>query len=290
MSSYFGQPNEVVDDANNNNNNEIRFTSEPVLECYCKSQMVLKSKKENKGFYIGCRGYPDCRNSIWLPNSIIEAQVTDEYCDKCKPKRVKKLKFKFERGSVPQHIPLDYITCILCDQELRECLQIQIKSNAVTNESSNTRFPIPSSTITTTTHRNQAPTSRPAPPPQPSQHFRNRSLDDSNNNNNNNDSDNPIYCHCSNLAALKSVRKEGPNQGRQFYSCGQNSCSFFAWKDAADTNQSTFSQPATISRNTNPSLNRNDTRNSLDGVGINCNCGKPAIMLVSLRKIQAKLR
>lgn len=256
----------------------MNFTNEPVFECYCKSQMVLKTKKENKGFYVGCRGYPDCRNSIWLPNSIIEAQVANEYCDRCKPKRVKKLKFKFERGSVPQHIPLEYITCIICDEELRECLQIQIKTNAVSNDNNN-RFPIPTSTNITTSNRNQVPTLRPAPTPQPLQTIRNRSLNDSNEND-----ENPIYCHCSSLAALKSVRKEGPNQGRQFYSCGQNSCNFFAWKDAIDANQinqPTFSQPSNMGRqnmNNNTSVSRNDNRGSIDGGGVNCNCGKPAVM------------
>ena len=54
----------------------------PVLECGCKSQIVLKAKKDNKGFLIGCRAYPACKASIWLPSSIKGATVTDEYCSK----------------------------------------------------------------------------------------------------------------------------------------------------------------------------------------------------------------
>jgi ssDNA-binding Zn-finger/Zn-ribbon topoisomerase 1 len=56
----------------------------PSLECGCKSQIVLKAKKDNKGFLIGCRAFPACKASIWLPTSIKGATATNEYCSKVK--------------------------------------------------------------------------------------------------------------------------------------------------------------------------------------------------------------
>ena len=43
--------------------------------------MVLRTKKDGKGFYLGCKGYPSCNNAIWFPSSIKQATVTDEYCE-----------------------------------------------------------------------------------------------------------------------------------------------------------------------------------------------------------------
>ena len=60
----------------------------PILECGCKSQIVLKAKKDNKGFLIGCRAYPACKASIWLPSSIKSAVATEEYCSKVRRKNV----------------------------------------------------------------------------------------------------------------------------------------------------------------------------------------------------------
>ncbi|WAQ96032.1 TOP3A-like protein [Mya arenaria] len=49
----------------------------------------------------------------------------------------------------------------------------------------------------------------------------------------NNDSANSVVCNCGNDAVLLTVRKEGPNTGRQFYKCGGSTCNFFLWSDEA---------------------------------------------------------
>ena len=38
-----------------------------------------------------------------------------------------------------------------------------------------------------------------------------------------------ISCSCNQLVVSRSVRKEGPNQGRQFFSCATRGCNFFLW-------------------------------------------------------------
>uniref|UniRef100_A0A8C2Z1I6 DNA topoisomerase n=1 Tax=Cyclopterus lumpus TaxID=8103 RepID=A0A8C2Z1I6_CYCLU len=40
-----------------------------------------------------------------------------------------------------------------------------------------------------------------------------------------------IVCNCGQDALLLTVRKDGPNQGRQFYKCNAGSCNFFLWAD-----------------------------------------------------------
>ena len=42
-------------------------------------------------------------------------------------------------------------------------------------------------------------------------------------------------CNCNVRAGGRTVRKDGPNKDRKFFSCGNNrSCEFFAWADADD--------------------------------------------------------
>lgn len=42
-----------------------------------------------------------------------------------------------------------------------------------------------------------------------------------------------VTCRCGQPAPLRTVSKEGPNKGRQFYCCGNmmNGCKFFQWAD-----------------------------------------------------------
>eukprot|EP00795_Rhopilema_esculentum_P009199 gene9199-16873_t len=52
--------------------------------------------------------------------------------------------------------------------------------------------------------------------------------------------DSSVVCDCENVALLLTVRKDGPNQGRQFYKCGNdNKCNFFLWADDGQTNTGT---------------------------------------------------
>ncbi|CAL5367886.1 unnamed protein product [Camellia sinensis] len=49
-----------------------------------ESDMVLKRKPDGN-FMVGCLGYPQCRNVVWLPGSIAEAIVTTNVCSVCSP-------------------------------------------------------------------------------------------------------------------------------------------------------------------------------------------------------------
>ena len=77
-----------------------------------------------------------------------------------------------------------------------------------------------------------------------------------------------------------TVRKEGPNTGRQFYKCSKpqgTGCDFFLWADAAAENAPP-AQPAQRRNNPPPANNNNNNRNQQDNDNsiTNCNCGEPA--------------
>ena len=90
-----------------------------------------------------------------------------------------------------------------------------------------------------------------------------------------------------------TVRKEGPNQGRQFYSCPTKTCDFFAWKDGAGSaSNNSFNngggggggggnngggggRGGGFSGNTS-----NFNNKSKEVSGVKCNCNKNAIASV----------
>jgi len=84
---------------------EESYCGEQVLDCRCKSAMVLKKKKDKNSFYLSCRGFPNCKSSIWFPDAIVGATVLEERCEKCLPREVKKINFKFDRKQVPFTLP-----------------------------------------------------------------------------------------------------------------------------------------------------------------------------------------
>lgn len=45
-----------------------------------RANLILKKKQNNQGFFISCIGFPECRNTFWLPPSVINAQVSDNVC------------------------------------------------------------------------------------------------------------------------------------------------------------------------------------------------------------------
>ncbi|KAL9917189.1 topoisomerase 3-alpha isoform 2-T2 [Glossina fuscipes fuscipes] len=93
-----------------------------------QAPLVLKAKKNQSGFFIGCLNYPDCKNVIWLPDECREPKILDENCSKCGT-GIKLLKFKF---SNPYHKTIFstpngwYKTCLHCDVNFRETFNINL--------------------------------------------------------------------------------------------------------------------------------------------------------------------
>ncbi|RDY10657.1 DNA topoisomerase 3-alpha, partial [Mucuna pruriens] len=65
---------------------EHHATGEIVRRCgLCQeSDMVLKKNRDGN-FMVGCLGFPQCRNAVWLPGSVSEAVVTTNTCNFCTP-------------------------------------------------------------------------------------------------------------------------------------------------------------------------------------------------------------
>lgn len=64
-----------------------------------------------------------------------------------------------------------------------------------------------------------------------------------------------IVCNCGQDALLLTVRKDGPNQGRQFYKCNAGACNFFLWADQPSqqgATQQSRGPPLSAQRTTQP--------------------------------------
>lgn len=58
------------------------MTMKNIRKCpVCKqASLVVKQKPSDNGFYVTCLGYPACRNTYWLPPTVIDAKVSDSVC------------------------------------------------------------------------------------------------------------------------------------------------------------------------------------------------------------------
>ncbi|XP_060606708.1 DNA topoisomerase 3-alpha-like isoform X2 [Ruditapes philippinarum] len=342
LSTYLGQ------DAQPAPPEERIEMSTPVMKCHmCGSDMLLKPKKDNKGFYIGCMGYPNCRNAVWLPDCVAEATVNDSTCSRCGPD-VHLVNFKFKRGSVLPTIPTSYTGCVAgCDDILTTDIGIKVSRsstqttqrnngpmrsqndsgigsslNSSTSSVSSRNYSTQSSTQSVSARNSYPNTARTnqntfnnssftSPPSQSNQWNYNRTnqntarnyetsrtplapLAGSSGNSGNSESGNNVVCNCGNDAIQLTVRKEGPNTGRQFYKCGSSACNFFLWSDEAGndgggggsgggghtTNRSSStsytSNRYTNNNNFNPPPSNHRNQNTDPGEAVTCQCGQTA--------------
>ncbi|KAM9695205.1 DNA topoisomerase 3-alpha isoform 2-T2 [Trichechus inunguis] len=278
LSQYFGEGAEVPQQE------EIYpAMPEPIRKCpQCDKDMVLKTRK-NGGFYLSCMGFPECRSAMWFPDSVLEASRDESVCPVCQPQPVYRLKLKFKRGSIPPTMPLELVGCISgCDETLSKILDLrfsqgppralqtasqpsghlQASQSLNRMDGSQQVHPQPSGNRQTGTLRALA---RAFPPP--------IAIAESNS----------VTCNCGHEALKLTVRKEGPNQGRQFYKCSRGSCSFFLWADDSPPGPA---GPPSTARHPGGSLGCSPGSGShLDGLsrpgdgsgGTSCLCSQPAV-------------
>ncbi|XP_071403367.1 DNA topoisomerase 3-alpha [Centroberyx affinis] len=186
----------------------------PVRKCpHCGRDMVLKKKREGNSKFLSCVGFPACKTAVWFPDTVLEVNRDESVCPTCQPRPVHMLKLKFRRGSLPPMMPLEFVGCIGgCDETLREVLDLKYLRGPPRAEP-----PRASSS-------NPRPSLPPPPPswaPQPRPPLSGGG----------DPSSDVVVCNCGQDALLLTVRKDGPNQGRQFYKCNGGSCNFFLWAD-----------------------------------------------------------
>uniref|UniRef100_A0AAZ3P0U6 DNA topoisomerase n=1 Tax=Oncorhynchus tshawytscha TaxID=74940 RepID=A0AAZ3P0U6_ONCTS len=153
--------------------------------------------------YLSCVGYPECKCSVWFPDTVLEVNRDESVCPTCQPRPVHMLKFR--RGSLPPMMPLEFVGCIGgCDETLREVLNLKYLRMGRGDTATNQPRPRP------------APRPDPLSPQAPRPDPRGGDI---------------TVCNCGSEAVLLTVRKDGPNQGRQFYKCSSGGCNFFLWTD-----------------------------------------------------------
>uniref|UniRef100_A0A6Q2Y6L8 DNA topoisomerase n=1 Tax=Esox lucius TaxID=8010 RepID=A0A6Q2Y6L8_ESOLU len=253
----------------------------PVRKCpQCGRDMVLRRRKEGNGKYLTCVGYPECKCSVWFPDTVLEVSRDESVCSTCQPSPVHMLKFKFRRGSLPPTMPLEFLGCIGgCDETLREVLNLKYlrmagggpaggraRRDPPPAQRSRPAAPRPDPLPSQTPNPSSSWPGRPradaqAPPPAPS-------------------AGDITVCNCGSEALLLTVRKDGPNQGRQFYKCSSGGCNFFLWADQPNT-------PPPDRQGAPPARPQQPPRISAGfgnvGVGggapgdVVCNCSEPAV-------------
>ncbi|XP_041521839.1 DNA topoisomerase 3-alpha isoform X2 [Microtus oregoni] len=276
LSQYLGEGTEVAQQ-------EELYPAmpEPVRKCpQCNKDMVLKTKKSG-GFYLSCTGFPECRSAVWFPDSVLEASRDSSVCPICQPSPVYRLKLKFKRGSLPPTMPLEFVGCIGgCDETLKEIFGLRfsraptratqpsghLQASQVTNRMDSSQHNLSQPLVNRHTGPSKAMAQTFLPPTAAGE-------------------SNSVTCNCGQEAVLLTVRKQGPNQGRQFYKCSGGGCNFFLWADSSHPTGG--GPPTSASRLPGNSVGWPSASDSkMDGLGslgsdsdgsTSCLCGQPVV-------------
>lgn len=267
--------------------------------------MAIRQKKDNAGSYIGCLTYPECNNAVWFSSDVKTITALDEVCGACGGQN-KKVKIKFSRISMlglinetPAFSRIEdthYITCLICDQTLRDLLTIRadtvkVLGNIVgaatrpihqNNQQPNGRYP-PARGFGTqaNTDNNHAQrrgwgnddddddnNRRPGGGGAIAVGNQNRGWNASNSgapaavrnplpvNSRNPLPPSSVLCHCKKPTKYLTVGKDGPNKGRPFHNCNARQCNFFQWGDVPPPADNQNNQPITSSGATGRSVTR----------------------------------
>lgn len=250
----------------------------------CNSDMIYKTHEEKK--FVTCSQWPNCHEGFWFPNIVTGVTVTEDSCPTCGPD-TKLLKFNFERGSV--YLPQGHVACVGgCDENFLDILGIKHRVQPRRPAANPPNIPA-------------APQARPLRAAEnfarPQSNFSTQSHNDSgyvssNSSNNNNpgrsaggdDSSTP-NCNCGKPAIIFTVKKAGPNIGRQFYKCDERNngtkCNYFQWADEMNRSSSSSSVESSFTRIRNEFRNDQNERvtnqqNDDDGIE-KCYCALPCV-------------
>lgn len=260
----------------------------PVRKCpNCGRDMVLRKKREGNSKYLSCTGFPACKTAVWFPEVVLEVNRDESICPTCRPHPVHMLKFKFRRGSLPPMMPLEFVGCIGgCDETLREVLDLKYLRGGSGGGADARPVPpraTPSGRTTSSGTGSMRPPNpsplmsvsswTPPPPPPLGGAVSGSSC-----------SNDAIVCNCGQDAILLTVRKDGPNQGRQFYKCNAGVCTFFLWANecaeraspALPPPRNNHPRPSLGFRNVSGDGNRNRGSGEHKGETM-CNCNQPAV-------------
>jgi hypothetical protein len=251
--------------------------------------MTLRTNTKTGSPFLSCLNYPQCSSIINLPPAQSVA-VSPDACDTCSAKfgvAIRKLRFSFAGMGQSQGGPLtaDYCVAGCSNAYMNPMLQMvndrvenlfsQPQPQARPSQSSNNSNVSASYQSMKSSFQQQQPSKQ-----QRKGHGK--------------------QCKCGIEAALLVVKKEGENQHREFYSCGNNrTCSFFEWADGEQKNGGGFQSSNQTSFVKNSGSQRNNNNNNKTSFGniapqhnygpagpneLRCECNAPLLRLVSKKE------
>ncbi|KAJ3093186.1 DNA topoisomerase 3-alpha [Quaeritorhiza haematococci] len=217
------------------------FEAEPqpvdieVMKCpKCGRPMRLREIRQGQTKLIGCSGYPECKNAIFLPVWVLEVNATEEVCDQCNhdDDHVRLLQMRFDRNRVPPVIPEECCkNSSTTSEEVVEVVEVGQgkpgkEKDAHSKATTANHFP----TCVWADQPPQAPAAT-REDYERNMLYRNRDNNGGGGNAGGAGGSKP-KCHCGLLCAVKTSSKE-TSMGRQFYCCVKTAsrCNFFAWVD-----------------------------------------------------------
>ncbi|TYI54322.1 hypothetical protein E1A91_D11G066700v1 [Gossypium mustelinum] len=219
---------------------------EVVRQCdLCQESSMVLKKNRDGNFMVGCSGFPQCRNAIWLPGSILEAAVTSNICSSCNPGPVYLIQFKFRQIEIPPGFNANHLGRIGgCDDTLRQLIEI---CGTGSRMSARGRGP------TTTSSNGQRSSNRHngcvhcqqtghSSNDCPSQFSRSRNSQSHTHSEN---GDPPVSCSTCGMPCVLRTANTANNRGRKFYSCPSQECNFFIWEDGVSNGNGGRSIPST---------------------------------------------
>lgn len=239
------------DRSNGDDNSALGENVRPCGLCQ-EANMVLKKNRDGN-FMVGCSGFPQCRNAVWLPGPVLEATITNNICNSCTPGPVYLIQFKFRQLEIPPGFNVNHLGCIGgCDETLRQLIEIcgtgsrvQARGRPPTTTPSN-------GPPTTTPSNPQRSNSRQAPciycyqtghasTDCPSRISATRHVQSHGMNQQNGESS--IPCSTCGTPCVLRTANTANNRGRKFYSCSSQACNFFVWEDSLNNGSAPRSAP-----------------------------------------------
>ena len=242
LSNYFGPPEQLVPSS-------APGTEEgalcPLAKCRrcLQLDMYFRSTREDK-WVLSCSGFPDCKCGIFLPSSVTHAGTeVSSLCRRCPHPPVHEARLTFQPGTMPYFLqgpgPNVFVGCLFCNEDLKRAgIELRNYTNGPPD--------IPNSTIQSNTrpYNTVVPSNRRdlgfdpiAPAAVPLKRYTKQSIPTSKMpkvSQTAGTEDNFVVCNCGARANLLTVRKEGPNTGRKFYTCPTKACDYFLWDPACD--------------------------------------------------------
>lgn len=210
---------------------ELHATAAVVRRCgLCQESDMVLRKNRDGNFMVGCLGFPQCRNVVWLPGSVLEAVVTTNTCNYCTPGPVYLIQFKFRQLEIPPNYSADHLGCIGgCDQILAQLTEIcgrgprmPARTGGPAASTSNAHHTNPRQGVCIncqeTGHSSNDCPSR-------STNVRHHRMSENN-------GEVSVSCSSCGTPCVLLTAHTAQNNGRKFYKCQTQECNFFLWEDS----------------------------------------------------------